>query len=391
MLSSEDEVSNLQNSQTSDNRSDTSRTHQIANDPTIAPEHKPKRPKHFLSSPAARRKAKELGLDWRAAEGTGPDGRIKERDVHKLAEQVENKTYQANQKDSVLQKKINISPVAWNFAEVVGLDIRLLSNKFPGKRIERADVEVTIRELLAKISVSSNMDNKRRETHREPLTGLRRVISDRMSRSVRESAPVTLTTRADASEIVRIRENLKSEANYPTIPSYNAIFVKILSIALSEFPFINSSIVDDEIVYWESINIGVAVDTERGLIVPVIRNVQMKSLWEITQDMNILLDQAVKGKVLPDELIDGTFTITNLGSYEVDYFTPIINLPECAVLGLGKMEERMVFINGEGKLCRLLPLSLTFDHRLVDGAPAALFLKKIKQLTEKPYLWWQSK
>jgi pyruvate dehydrogenase E2 component (dihydrolipoamide acetyltransferase) len=392
LLSHEEQVPVIDDSLNSEDSSFFSQqTRQILSDPMISTEYKSKRPDRPPSSPAARRKAKELGLDWRAAEGTGPGNRIKERDVLRLAAQLGKKSIQPGIHVAALEEELDISPVARKLAEAVGLDLASLAIRYPGKRIERADVEAMIREALAKSSRSKNLGSRRRASRRESLIGLRRTIADRMTHSIRTNAPVTLTTRSDATEIVQIRENLDNEANFPIIPSYNAILVKVLSIALSEYPIINSSLVQDEIVFWESINIGVAVDTERGLIVPVIRDAQAKNLWEIAEEMNGLLDRAIKGKALPDELIDGTFTLTNLGNYDVDYFTPIINTPECAVLGVGKMEKRIVFMNGEGNIRKLLPLSLTFDHRLVDGAPAARFLKRIKHLIEKPYLWWSAK
>jgi pyruvate dehydrogenase E2 component (dihydrolipoamide acetyltransferase) len=388
LLSHKEQIPIIDNSEES---SFSSQTRQIGSDTVVSTAYKPKRPKRPPSSPAARRKAKELRLDWRAAEGTGPGGRIKERDILRLAAQLEKKSIQPGIQAVALKEELSISPVARNLAEAVGLDLASLAIQHSGRRIERADVEAMIREALAKSSPLKKLGNQRRESHRESLIGLRRTIADRMAHSVRTNAPVTLTTRSDATEIVQIRENLANQANPPIIPSYNAILVKVLSIALSEFPIINSSLVEDEIVYWESINIGVAVDTERGLIVPVIHDAQTKNLWEIAEEMNSLLDRAVKGKSTPDELIDGTFTLTNLGNYDVDYFTPIIKTPECAVLGVGKLEERMVFMNSEGNIHKLLPLSLTFDHRLVDGAPAARFLKRVKHLFENPYLWWQAK
>ncbi|MFN2224582.1 MAG: 2-oxo acid dehydrogenase subunit E2, partial [Candidatus Promineifilaceae bacterium] len=134
-------------------------------------------------------------------------------------------------------------------------------------------------------------------------------------------------------------------------------------------------------------NIGVAVDTERGLVVPVIRDIPAKSVGELAEEMSELLPRAKAGKALPDELTGGTFTITNLGAYEIDAFTPIINPPECAVLGVGRLVDRYVVLDGQPAIRTMMALSLTFDHRLVDGAPAARFLQRIKQLIERPYLW----
>jgi pyruvate dehydrogenase E2 component (dihydrolipoamide acetyltransferase) len=134
----------------------------------------------------------------------------------------------------------------------------------------------------------------------------------------------------------------------------------------------------------------VAVDTERGLLVPVVRDVQAKSLRQIAKEAAAFIEQARSGHVSPDDLRGGTFTITNLGMYEIDAFTPIINLPECAVLGVGRIIAKQVVVDADAErvaIRRMMFLSLTFDHRLVDGAPAARFLQRVKQYVEKPYLW----
>jgi pyruvate dehydrogenase E2 component (dihydrolipoamide acetyltransferase) len=138
------------------------------------------------------------------------------------------------------------------------------------------------------------------------------------------------------------------------------------------------------------VHIGIAVDTDRGLLVPVVRDVQSKSLRQITQEAAALIAQARSGHVNADDLRGGTFTITNLGMYEIDAFTPIINLPECAVLGVGRIVAKQVVVDADAErvaIRRMMFLSLTFDHRLVDGAPAARFLQRVKQYVEQPYLW----
>jgi pyruvate dehydrogenase E2 component (dihydrolipoamide acetyltransferase) len=171
------------------------------------------------------------------------------------------------------------------------------------------------------------------------------------------------------------------------VPSYNVLLTKIVAKALGEHPALNASMDGSDIVYPPTVNIGVAVDTERGLIVPVVRDVASKSVSDLTQEMNDLLGRAAQGKATADELTGGTFTITNLGVQDIDAFTPIINPPECAVLGIGRLRKQMVIVNDQPTVRTMLVLSLTFDHRLVDGAPSARFLQRIKQLMEKPYLW----
>jgi pyruvate dehydrogenase E2 component (dihydrolipoamide acetyltransferase) len=341
------------------------------------------------SSPAARRQAVELNVDWRLATGTGPRGRIKERDVIFLAEQLSSAASGKVEVDTA-----QISPVARRLAESTGLDIRQLARQHPGKRLERSDVEDAIKQRV-KLSESSAAASSKAagsgqikvEARREPMSSLRRVIASRMANSSQNSAAVTLTTEADATELKRLREEKKADVHSDVIPSYNTLIVKLVCKALLEHPILNTSLDGETIIYWEQVNIGVAVDTDRGLVVPVVRDVQTKPISQLAIEMNELLPRAKEGKALLDELSGGTFTITNLGVYEIDFFTPIINPPESAVLGIGRLVDRWMVIDREPAIRTMMALSLTFDHRLVDGGPAAQFLQRIKQLVEQPYLW----
>jgi pyruvate dehydrogenase E2 component (dihydrolipoamide acetyltransferase) len=335
------------------------------------------------SSPSARRRAAELGVDWRQATGTGPRGRIKERDVIALAERVT-----AAGPPITPAEAIRISPVARRLAESAGLDLALLAGRRPGQRIERGDVEEAIRQAIQGAQRPSGPPAREKAgAKREPVSGLRRVIADRMAHSAHSTAAVTLTTEADATELVRIRQDKKDDPYADVAPSYNTLLVKLVARALVEHPALNASLDGETIITWPQVNIGVAVDTERGLVVPVIREAADKSVGQLAGEMNELLPRAKAGKALPDELTGGTFTITNLGAFEIDAFTPIINPPECAVLGVGRLVDRYVVVDGVPAVRTMMALSLTFDHRLVDGGPAARFLQRIKQLVERPYLW----
>jgi pyruvate dehydrogenase E2 component (dihydrolipoamide acetyltransferase) len=345
------------------------------------------RPNRPPSSPAARRRARELGADWRMAVGTGPGGRIKERDVLRLA------ASGAGAAEPAAAEAIQISPVAQRLAELVGLDVYELARQHPGKRLERADVERAIRQALGGAKAVVGPLGRRgegggTEARRQPISTLRRLIAERMSHSAHTTAPVTLTTEADATDLVKMREGLKADALIDVVPSYNTLLAKLVATALMEHPDLNTSLSGSgEIVYHGTANIGIAVDTERGLVVPVMRDAQDKSIRQLTLEINDLLSRASEGKALPDELAGGTFTITNLGYLDIDAFTPIINPPECAILGIGRLLEKMVVIEGEPAIRTMVSLSLTFDHRLVDGAPAGRFLQRIKQFIEQPYLW----
>jgi len=164
------------------------------------------------------------------------------------------------------------------------------------------------------------------------------------------------------------------------------LLAKVCATSLRKFPYMNARLAPDAVELLGHVNIGLAVDTERGLMVPVVQDVDKKNLHQFGTEFRELVDRARKGRSLPDDLSGGTFTITNLGMYDVDAFTPVINLPEAAILGVGRIAPKVVPRGSEIVVRQLWTLSLVFDHRLVDGAPAARFLQYIKQLIEEPYL-----
>jgi len=220
----------------------------------------------------------------------------------------------------------------------------------------------------------------------QPLSGLRAVIAERLGRSWMERPQVTLTTEADASNLVAARNELNAElASTGEKISYNTLFLALAAQALQEQPNLNVQLTENGLTQLTEVNIGCAVDTERGLLVPVVRNAAGKGLRNLNRELEAVVGRALTGRSLPDDLTGGTFTITNLGAYEVDAFTPLINPPECAILGIGRINAKPVGVNGQIVLREMVALSLSFDHRLVDGAPAARFLQRIKQLVERPF------
>jgi pyruvate dehydrogenase E2 component (dihydrolipoamide acetyltransferase) len=290
-------------------------------------------------SPRAMRVANELSVDWTKIKGSGRTGRIVEADVRTAAEAAQAR-----------QVKI---------AEPVPQPVVL------------------------------------GDATRAPLSATRRVIAERMGAGVHIAAPVTLTTEVDATELVRLREQLKNDKRAASIPSYTDLLAKIVAGALQDHPALNARLDGSEIVTERAVHIGIAVDTERGLLVPVVRDAQAKTLLQIAAESAGLIARTREGRVTADELRGSTFTITNLGMYDIDAFSPIINLPECAVLGMGRITPKQMVTLRPGTIDevervavrRMMTLSLTFDHRLVDGAPAARFLQRVKQLVEQPYLW----
>ena len=228
-------------------------------------------------------------------------------------------------------------------------------------------------------------------TERLPLKGVRAIIADRMGTSVHTTARVTLMMEIDATEFVALRERLKAKVSeaWGFAPGYNDLLAKMVANALRKFPAMNARLAPDAVELLAHVNMGMAVDTERGLLVPVIRDADRKTLRQFGSEFREMVDRARKGRSLPDDLSGGTFTITNLGMYDVDAFTPVINLPEAAILGVGRIQPKWVYkpeSPAAPVLRQMWTLSLVFDHRLVDGAPAAKFLQYIKGLIEEPYL-----
>jgi pyruvate dehydrogenase E2 component (dihydrolipoamide acetyltransferase) len=209
-----------------------------------------------------------------------------------------------------------------------------------------------------------------------------------MAASVHTTAHVTLITEVDATEFVatRMRIKAKVEQEWGFAPGYNDLLARIVTIALRRFPYMNARLATDSIEILRHINLGMAVDTVRGLLVPIIRDADQKSLRQFGIEFRALSEQARQGRSLPDDLVGGTFTITNLGMYDVDAFTPVINLPQAAILGVGRIAPKVVAYRNEPSIRQMLTISLVFDHRLTDGAPAARFLQDIKLLIEDPTL-----
>ncbi len=284
---------------------------------------------------------------------------------------------------SALKSEPKITAVAQRMVQDAGVDVRRISGSGVRGMVTKADVEQV---LLSKQSQQPAQIPG--EIVKTPLTGVRKIIAERMAASVHTSARVTLFMDTDATALVAWREKLKelnSEA-WGYSPGYNELLAKIAATALRKYPYMNSRFTPEAIEILPDVNIGIAVDTDRGLLVPVVRNVDQKSLQQIGSEIRELAGRARAGRSLPEDLASGTFTITNLGMYDVDGFTPVINLPEAAILGVGRISPQPVYIEDTLVKRQMMVLSLVFDHRLVDGAPAARFLQYLKELIEMPAL-----
>jgi pyruvate dehydrogenase E2 component (dihydrolipoamide acetyltransferase) len=324
-------------------------------------------------SPRARRAARELAVDWSTVKGTGITGRIRERDIRAAALERPGPS-----------KAVAATPVARRAAAELGVDLAAISRPGEGERISRADVEAAAQKAVPADPGAG--------LQAVPMGRLRKLIAERMAASARTTAPVTLTTEVDATELFKMRRRWKNDPDLEgqALPSYTDMLVKLVAQALSEYPVMNARLEGEQLVYQEPIHIAMAVDTPAGLVAPVIRMVQTKGLKQIARESAALVEKALAGRLSLDEVSGSTFTVTNLGMYDIDSFTPLINLPECAILGVGRIVARVVVIDEETEATavrRMMALSLTFDHRVVDGAPAARFLQRIRQLVEKPDYW----
>lgn len=323
------------------------------------------RPERVFISPRARRLAEAHQISITELRATGPEGAVIERDVRAYLDS---------------QSLPAITPVVRRQAEETGLEWPNLTGSGAGGRIVSQDMA---RALGAPQTAGAEPVSEAGTIEIIPLRGIRAVIAGRMAQSVSTTAPVTLTSEVDATALVELRRQLLQEGSQV---SYSHLFLYILARALRDHPRLNASIEGEAIKVWRQINIGLATDTERGLLVPVVRNVDRKGLYQLAEETQSLIERARAGQCIPAELSGGTFTLTNLGMYGVDAFSPLINLPECAILGVGRIKQQPVMNRDKVVGRYLVWLSLTFDHRLVDGAPAARFLQRVGQLVERPYL-----
>ncbi len=348
----------------------------------------------IFASPRARKLAAEEGVDLSKVTPTGGGGaRVAERDVV-----------------AYLQSAPKATPIAERMAAEAGIDLRLIQGTGANGTITKEDVQQAVaqraeslkakdaQEALAPAAAQApspsaapaapSVPASRGEIlERVPLKGVRAVIADRMATSTRTVARVTLVMDVDATEFVAVRERLKARfaEQWGFAPGYNDMLVMAVARALRKFPYMNARMTSDAIEYLARIDIGMAVDTDRGLTVPVVRNADQKSLRQIGAELRELVDRARKGRSLPDDF-GGTFTITSLGPLDIDAFTPVINYPEAAILGVGRIAAKAVVLNDQIVARKMMTLSLAFDHRITDGAPAARFLKYIKELIEEPFL-----
>ncbi len=325
-----------------------------------------KEKKFVLATPAARRLAKELDVDLSRVPGTGPQGRITESDVTRYHEEG--------------PPPPRITPLAEEMARQAGLDISTIAGTGADGKITKEDVERALETLEREEVVMPVVSI--------PYTGMRLSVAENMHASLQNSAQLTIFTELDVTGMVsflnQAREEYKKDEAVRV--SYNDVIILTTSRVLKRFPVMNSTLVGDEILLHSAVNMGIAVALPDGLIVPVLRDADKKGLREIAKEARELARKARGGDLSVDEVTGGTFTITNLSMFEVDGFTPILRSPETGILGVGRVKEKPAVHNGEITIRPMMFLSLTFDHRVVDGAPAAEFLETVARYLQQPTL-----
>lgn len=326
-----------------------------------APAHKAG--ERLIISPRAKKVAAELGIDPHLITGTGPNGRIVERDVR------------AYKPAAKADDGVKASPLAKKVAEDIGID---LANVPGNGRVMAADI---LQYLKSGNESAQAAPAAREETVN--MDGMRKAIARNMLNSHMTSPTVTFEISVDMTNLKAYRAQLK--ANDIKV-SYTDILVKFVAKALTEFPALNCSVDGNSIIYKHYVNMGVAVALDNGLVVPNVQDADKKSLTEISNEVKELAELARAGKLPMERLHGGTFTITNLGMYGIESFSPIINQPEVAILGVCAMQDMPVVVDGQVAIRTMMKLCLTADHRVVDGALAAQFMHRIKTLMENPAL-----
>jgi len=306
-------------------------------------------------SPVAKKLAIENKIDFTKIKGSGPNGRIVLEDIQK---ELENKN------------KTRITPTAEVIAESIGVDASEINKQ---ARIDKEDI--------LRYNTNKAYDNLVQPVDkRTPMSTMRKIISERMTQSAFTAPTVNYTISVDMTKLKEIKEEISREYKI----TYTDLIVKITSVVLLDFPLLNSSIDGEEIITRNYVNMGVAVALDEGLLVPVVTNSHIKSLRQISLEIKDLTYRAKTNQLTTDELDGGTFTITNIGKYGVESFTPIINQPQSAILGINAIIDKPIVKNEQINITSVMNLSLTADHRTVDGAVAAQFLQKLKTSLENP-------
>lgn len=330
--------------------------------PAAKPAYERRSGEPVIASPAAKKLAREKHIELSLVEGTGPKGRITLEDVENFL------------KAEAEKLPVKTSPTAAKLAAELGVDTTTLGVE---GRVMKADV------LAAAESAGVGRVPESNELPPVRVNSLRRSIAANMLNSWHTSPRVVYTMPVDCTAMKALRAQLKARG---AAVSYNHIIMKVAAKALTEFPDMNARFADNSLIRYRHVNMGLAVAKNDGLIVPNVKQCEEKSLSEIAQATERLIEAVRSGSITMDDITGGTFTITNLGNYGVTYFSPIINQPELAILGVCAMADTPVVRDGEVVVRPMMNLCLSADHRVIDGVMGAAFLKRVCELLENPCL-----
>ena len=352
------------------------------------------------ASPAAKRLAQERGIDLRLLQGTGPGGRLVKEDVEAvIAAGVGAAGVGAASAAAPAAGPVKASPVAKRLAAEHNVDLSRIAGSGPDGRIIKEDVEAAIAAggaVAAPAATPAATPTVTPAAPAAPLTGelpyrgIRRTIGQRMFESLQSMAQLTMSMDVDMTEAVKLRRDLLDAWGADGLRvTYTDMVTKAVALALRDHPRLNAALDGDTIRVQPDVHVGFAVALDDGLIVPVIRHADRKPLKEIASESAVLAGKAREGGLTPDDLTGGTFTVTSLGMFDIDVFTPIINPPQAAILGVGRIREHPAFVGESGTQLERrssLTISLTIDHRVVDGAPGAQFMQGVRRYLQHPYL-----
>ena len=361
------------------------------------------------ATPVALRLAQRHGIDAEALQGTGPGGRVTKEDVQraiddgtatpqKAPSEAPAPSPAAQPKEQAADRPAGsrVTPVALRLAQRHGIDAEALQGTGPGGRITKEDVQRAIDDGTATPveapseapapSPAAQPKEPAAGVEVIPLAGIRRTTAERLGAIWSQAPHVTEGIEVDFTALQAARTaNAEAWRNaYGIAPTLNDFVLKATAEALKSYPQLNAALIDDAIHQYSDINLGVAIDIESGLVVPVVRKVDRLGVIALASKVREIADRARNGKLGLDDFADGTFTVTNLGGLGVDWFTPVLNPPQCAILGVGRVREAAVVADRSIQFRDVATLVLTFDHRAIDGAPCARFLADLRARIEDP-------
>lgn len=331
------------------------------------------------ASPIARRLAREWGIDLIRVPGSGPKGRVTEADVRKFKEEG------PPEPASAPAPAVEASPTAVAAAQRAGVDLALVKGSGPGGKITKVDVLRAVSPAFQKKSAAAVGPTAGSVI---PMEGMRKVIADNMLASLHNAAQLSAFLEFDATAMKALRDKIRSkyQGDETVKVSYNDIIARAVCRALKDHPIMNSALSDEGIVLHTHVNLGIAVALPGGLVVPNVKNAHQMGLLELGAKIRELAGKARKNELTMDDIQGGTFTITNVSMLGIDGFTPILNPPEAGILGVGRAMEKPAVHDGEICIRTMMTLSLTLDHRIVDGAPAFRFLRSLADYLEDPVM-----